>query len=198
MLTEKYKIEGEKHLFVAVYDDEQNILYNVNVSKVSDDALTVVNHGEINGKIKFNKDTIDSYVKLCPGGAFPIIVDKIGFVYSKSDLDARKELLSDTEYQEVISQYKNLITHNTGLGEHSRIFHVAKTYVNFDTGSQETIVELDNSLENWWSFNNTPQIETSSVFCSLEVDRFNDSLKDIIYLNPIERDIWNEIKVKRE
>ena len=86
MITTKYKIENDRFLFKADYDDELNILYNYHEDKQTKEVFVVDNYGEFGGKVKFNKDTIDDYVAKAEGAAFPILVDSLGFVFSYDEI----------------------------------------------------------------------------------------------------------------
>ena len=193
MITTKYKLENNRFLFKADYDDELNILYNHNEDKQTKEIFVSENLGELNGRVKFDPDTIDEYVEQAIGAAFPIIVDPIGFVFTYDDLEARKRLIGDKKFNEIVTKYPRLIKKINQLGKKTQIIYKVETRVNFNTGEQTSKVIFDNTEDNWWSSADTPSYKTDEVFTQEEQEAFNQSLKDIVYLNPIERHIWNVI-----
>ena len=74
-----------------------------------------------------------------------------------------------------------------------QVIYKVETRVNFDTGEQTSRVIFDNTEENWWSSEETPSYNVDEVFTQEEQEAFNQSLKDIVYINPIERYIWQII-----
>ena len=75
----------------------------------------------------------------------------------------------------------------------TQIIYKVETRHNFDTGEQTSKVIFDNTEDNWWSSADTPSYDTNQIFTQEEQEAFNQSLKDIVYLNPIERHIWQTI-----
>lgn len=193
MITTKYQLETDRFLFRADYDDELNILYNYHQDKKTKETFISDNLGEFNGRIKFDPSTIDDYVEKAIGAAFPIIVEPIGFVFTYDDLEARKALIGEDKFNEIVAKYPRLIKKINQLGKKTQVIYKVETRVNFDTGEQTSKVIFDNTEDNWWSSFDTPSYNTDEVFTPEEQEAFNQSLKDIIYINPIERYIWNVI-----
>lgn len=193
MITTKYKIEDDRFLFKADYDAEQNILYNHNEDKQTKEIFISENIGELNGKVKFDPSTIDDYVEKAIGAAFPIIVEPIGFVFTYDDLEARKQLIGEEKFNDIAAKYPRLVKKIHQLGKKTQIIYKVETRHNFDTGEQTTKVIFDNTEDNWWSSADTPSYDTDEIFTKEEQESFNQSLKGILYVNPIERYIWNVI-----
>jgi hypothetical protein len=193
MNTTKYKIENDRFLFRADYDADLNILYNHHEDKQSKEIFVSDNLGEIKGRVKFDPSTIDDYVEKAIGAAFPIIVEPIGFVFTYDDLEARKALIGEDKFNEIVAKYPRLIKKINQLGKKTQIIYKVETRHNFDTGEQTTKVIFDNTEDNWWSSADTPFYDTDQIFTQEEQYAFNQSLKDIVYLNPIERNIWQTI-----
>lgn len=195
MITTKYKIEDDRFLFKADYDDELNILYNHNEDKNTKEIFITENIGGLNGRIKFNPDTIDDYVEKAIGAAFPIIVEPIGFVFTYDDLEARKKLIGEDKFNEILTKYPRLIKKINQLGKKMQVIYKVETRHNFDTGEQTTKIIFDNTEDNWWSSADTPSYNTDEIFTPEEQEAFNQSLKNIVYINPIERYIWQTINM---
>jgi hypothetical protein len=193
MITTKYQIEDDRFLFKADYDAGRNILYNHNEDKQTKEIFVSENIGELNGRVKFDPSTIDDYVEKAIGAAFPILVEPIGFVFTYDDLEARKTLIGDAKFNEVVAKYPRLINKIHQLGKKMQVIYKVETRVNFDTGEQTSRVIFDNTEENWWSSEETPSYNVDEVFTQEEQEAFNQSLKDIVYINPIERYIWQTI-----
>ena len=193
MNTTKYKIENDRFLFRADYDADLNILYNHHEDKQTKEIFVSDNLGEFNGRVKFDPSTIDDYVEKAIGAAFPIIVEPIGFVFTYDDLEARKALIGEDKFNEIVAKYPRLIKKINQLGKKTQIIYKVETRHNFDTGEQTTKVIFDNTEDNWWSSADTPFYDTDQIFTQEEQYAFNQSLKDIVYLNPIERNIWQTI-----
>ena len=192
MIT-KYQIEDDRFLFKADYDAGRNILYNHNEDKQTKEIFVSENIGELNGRIKFDPSTIDEYVEKAIGAAFPIMVEPIGFVFTYDDLEARKDLIGDAKFNEIVAKYPRLIKKIHQLGKKTQVIYKVETRHDFNTGEQTTRVIFDNTAENWWSSDDTPAYDTNEIFTPEEQERFNQSLKDMVYVNPIERHIWNVI-----
>ena len=123
MITTKYKIEDDKFLFKADYDDELNIIYNHYEDKETKEKFVTNNVGEFKGRVKFDKNTIDAYVSKAIGAAFPILVDPIGFVFTYDDLEARKQYIGEEKFNQIVAQYPRLIQRIKQLGLHSKIIY---------------------------------------------------------------------------
>lgn len=195
MITTKYKIEDDRFLFKADYDDELNIIYNIYEDKTTKEKFVTNNVGEFNGRVKFDKNTIDTYIEQAIGAAFPILVDGLGFVFTYDDLVARKQFITEEKFNEIVAKYPRLIKRINKLGLHTQIIYRVETLHNFDTGEQTSKVIFDNTEENWWSSQDTPSYLTSEVFTPEEKEKFDQTLSGLVYLNPIERYIWNVIKM---
>lgn len=195
MITTKYKIEDDRFLFKADYDDELNIIYNIYEDKTTKEKFVTNNVGEFNGRVKFDKNTIDTYIEQAIGAAFPILVDGLGFVFTYDDLVARKQFITEEKFNEIVTKYPRLIKRINKLGLHTQIIYKVETLYNFDTGEQTSKVIFDNTEENWWSSQDTPSYLTSEIFTSEEKEKFDQTLSGLVYLNPIERYIWNVIKM---
>ena len=193
MTTTKYKIENDRFVFRAEYDADLNILYNHHEDKQTKEIFVSDNLGEFNGRVKFDADTIDDYVEKAIGAAFPIMVEPIGFVFTYDDLEARKSIIGEDKFNEIVTTYPRLIKKINQLGKKTQIIYKVETRVNFDTGEQTSKVIFDNTEDNWWSSADTPSYDTNEIFTQEEQEAFNQSLKDIVYLNPIERYIWQTI-----
>jgi hypothetical protein len=195
MITTKYQLETDRFLFRADYDNELNILYNYHQDKKTKETFVSDNLGEFNGRVKFDKNTIDNYVEQAIGAAFPILVEPIGFVFTYDDLEARKQYIGEEKFNEIVSKYPRLIKRINKLGLHTQIIYRVETLYNFDTGEQTSKVIFDNTEENWWSSQDTPSYLTSEIFTPEEQEKFDQTLAGLVYLNPIERYIWNVIKM---
>lgn len=193
MLIIKHTLEDDRFIFRAEYDDEVNILYNHYEDKKTKEVFRSENIGELNGKVKFNKNTIDEYVEQAKGAAFPIIVPGIGFVCTYDDLEARKHLIGEKKFNELVQQYPRLIRKINQLGNFVQVIYKVQTSINLDTGEKTTKVLFDNSKDNWWSAADTPEVAVDKVFTLEEQEKYDQCLKSIIYLNPIERYIWKRI-----
>jgi len=145
MITTKYKIETKQFLFKADYDDELNILYNHHEDKQTKEIFVSDNLGEFNGRVKFDPSTIDDYVEKAIGAAFPIMVEPIGFVFTYDDLEARKNLIGEDKFNELIAKYPRLIKKINQLGKKTQVIYKVETRVNFDTGEQTSRVIFDNT-----------------------------------------------------
>lgn len=193
MVTSKYQIEDDRFLFRADYDAELNILYNHHEDKQTKEVFISENIGEFNGRVKFDPSTIDDYVQKAIGAAFPILVDGLGFVFTYDDLEARKNIIGEDKFNEIVAKYPRLIKKIHQLGKKTQVIYKVETRVDFNTGEQTSRVIFDNTAENWWSSEDTPSYNTDEIFTKEEQERFNQSLKDIVYVNPVERHIWNVI-----
>lgn len=195
MIETKYKIEDDRFLFKADYDAGRNILYNHNEDKQTKEVFISENIGELNGRVKFDPSTIDDYVKKAIGAAFPITVEPIGFVFTYDDLEARKALIGDVKFNDIVAKYPRLIKKLHQLGKKTQVIYKVETRHDFNTGEQTTRVIFDNTAENWWSSDDTPAYDTNEIFTPEEQESFNQSLKDMVYVNPIERHIWQTINM---
>jgi hypothetical protein len=193
MITTKYQIEDDRFLFKADYDAGRNILYNHNEDKQTKEVFVSENIGELNGRVKFDPSTIDDYVEKAIGAGLPIMVEPIGFVFTYDDLEARKNLIGEDKFNQIVAKYPRLIKKIHQLGKKMQVIYKVETRVNFDTGEQTSRVIFDNTEENWWSSAETPSYNVDEVFTQEEQEAFNQSLKDIVYINPIERYIWQTI-----
>tara|TARA_R110000868_G_scaffold45365_2_gene150513 strand:- start:521 stop:1123 length:603 start_codon:yes stop_codon:yes gene_type:complete len=195
MILTKYKIEDERFLFKADYDDELNVIYNHNEDKTTKEVFVSDNFGAFKGKIKFDQLTIDDYIQQAIGAAFPILVDKLGFVFTYDDLEARKDIIGKDKYNEILAKYPRLVKRINQLGKYTQVIYRVDTTHNFETGEQVTKVVFDNSEDNWWSSDSTPSYLTKDIFTPNEIEMYNNSLKGLVYLNPIERYLWNVINM---
>lgn len=195
MITTKYKLETDRFLFKADYDDELNIIFNHYEDKQTKKKFVSENLGELNGRVKFDKNSIDTYIEQAIGAAFPILVDPIGFVFTYDDLEARKQYIGEDKFNEIVAKYPRLIKRINKLGLQTQVIYKVQTLHNFDTGEQISKVIFDNTEENWWSSQDTPSYQTSEVFTEEEKEKFDQTLSGLVYLNPIERYIWNVIKM---
>jgi hypothetical protein len=193
MLITKYQLETDRFLFKADYDTDLNIIFNHHEDKQTKEVFVTENLGTFNGRIKFDNDTIDVYISQAIGAAFPILVDPIGFVFTYDDLEARKLLIGETRFNELVSEYPRLVHRINHLSEYTQVIYKVQTEVNFTTGKQVTKVIFDNTEDNWWSSLDTPKYPTDTIFTAQEREDFERSLKSMVYLNPIERYIWNVI-----
>ena len=58
MITTKYKLETDKFLFKSDYNNELNIINNHYEDKETKEKFVTENLGELNGRVKFDKNTI--------------------------------------------------------------------------------------------------------------------------------------------
>lgn len=195
MVLTKYKIEDDRFLFKADYDAGRNILYNHSEDKKTKEIFVSENIGELNGRVKFDPSTIDDYVEKAIGAAFPIMVEPIGFVFTYDDLEARKKLIGEEKFNEVVTKHPRLIKKINQLGKKTQVIYKVETRHDFNTGEQTTRVIFDNTAENWWSSEDTPSYDTDEIFTKEEQESYNQSLKHMVYVNPIERHIWNVINM---
>lgn len=193
MITTKYKLENDRFVFRADYDDELNILYNYHEDKQTKETFISDNYGEFNGKVKFDKDTIDDYVKKAEGAAFPIMVDPIGFVFSYDDLEARKKLIGEDKFNEIVAKYPRLPKKLKNINLYTKVIYKVVTTYNIDTGEQNSRVVFDNTKDNWWSADDTPEYLSEHIFTPEEIENNKQLLTGVVYVNPIERHIWNII-----
>lgn len=195
MITTKYKIEDNRFIFKADYDDELNIIYNHHEDKLNKEVFVAENLGEFDGKIKFDKDTIDDYIAKAIGCAFPILVEGLGFVFSYDDLEARKNIIGENKFNEIVAQYPRLVKKIFKVDDYTRVIYKVQTTYHFDTGQQESKIIFDNTKENWWSSEDTPAYLSTNVFTPEELANRKQALVSLIYINPIERYIWNIINM---
>lgn len=195
MITTKYKLETDKFLFKSDYNDELNIINNHYEDKETKEKFVTENLGELNGRVKFDKNTIDTYISKAIGVSLPILVEPIGFVFTYDDLEARKKHIGEEKFNAIVAQYPRLIKRINQLGLHTQVIYKVETLHNFDTGEQTSKVIFDNTEENWWSSQDTPSYLTSEVFTPEEQEKFDQTLSSLVYLNPIERYIWNVINM---
>jgi hypothetical protein len=149
--------------------------------------------GELNGRVKFDPSTIDDYVEKAIGAGLPIMVEPIGFVFTYDDLEARKKLIGEEKFNEIVAKYPRLIKRINQLGKKTQVIYKVETRHDFNTGEQTTRVIFDNTADNWWSSEDTPSYDTDEIFTQEEQESYNQSLKHMVYVNPIERHIWNVI-----
>jgi len=195
MITTKYKIEDDRFLFKADYDDELNIIYNHHEDKQTKEVFVADNIGEFEGKIKFDKNSIDEYVTQAIGAAFPILVDGLGFVFTYDDLEARKNIIGEEKFNEIINKYPRLIKKLFKVDGYTRVIYKVQTTYHFDTGQQESKIIFDNTKENWWSAEDTPSYLSEEVFTPEELAYRKQALTGLVYINPIERYIWDVINM---
>lgn len=195
MIVTKYKIEDDRFLFKADYDDELNIIYNHHEDKITKEKFISENLGEFNGKVKFDKSSIDDYVSKAIGAAFPIMVDKIGFVFNYDDLEARKKFIGEEKFKEITEKYPRLVKRIKNIGKYTNVIYKVVTHYNFDTKEQISKVIFDNTEENWWSSEDTPAYLSEEVFSPEELEYRRQTLTGITHMNPIERYIWNVINM---
>ena len=172
-----------------------NVIYNHNEDKTTKEVFVSDNFGAFKGKIKFDQLTIDDYIQQAIGAAFPILVDKLGFVFTYDDLEARKDIIGKDKYNEILAKYPRLVKRINQLGKYTQVIYRVDTTHNFETGEQVTKVVFDNSEDNWWSSDSTPSYLTKDIFTPNEIEMYNNSLKGLVYLNPIERYLWNVINM---
>jgi hypothetical protein len=195
MLITKYRIENDRFLFKADYDDELNIIFNHHEDKQTKEKFISENLGEFNGKVKFDKNTIDKYISQAIGVAFPIYVEPIGFVFTYDDLEARKSLIGEEKFKEIINKYPKLTKKLQNLDKYTKVIYRVETTYNFETKEQISKIIFDNTKENWWSSDDTPEYLTETVFTPEELIYRQQTLHGIVYINPIERYIWNNINM---
>lgn len=193
MIITKYKLEDDRFLFKADYDDELNVIYNHYEDKQKKEIFVSDNPGILDGKVKFDKDTIDDYVEKAIGAAFPIMVDPIGFVFTYDDLEARKASIGEERFNEIVSKYPRLIRRLTKIDKYIKVISRVQTIYNFQTQEQTSRVIFDNTKENWWSADDTPEELSTVVFTPEELALRRQNLLGLVYMNPIERYIWNVI-----
>ena len=195
MLTTKYEISDDRFLFKAIYDDELNIIYNHHEDKQTGEVFVADNVGEFDGRIKFDPSTIDEYVQKAIGAAFPIIVDDIGFVFTYDDLEARKDLIGEERFNEIVTKYPRLVKKLRNIDKYTKVIYRVETAYNFVTKEQTSRIIFDNTKENWWSSDDTPIELSSEVFSPEELMYRRQTLMGLIHMNPIERYIWNVINM---
>jgi hypothetical protein len=195
MLTTKYKIEDDRFLFKAIYDDESNIIYNHHEDKQTGEVFVADNLGELDGKVKFDPSTIDDYVQKAIGAAFPIMVDDVGFVFTYDDLEARKDLIGQEKFNEIVAKYPRLVKKLRNIDKYTKVIYRVETSYNFVTKEQTSRIIFDNTKENWWSSEDTPEELSTDVFTPDELMYRRQTLMGIVYMNPIERYIWNVINM---
>jgi hypothetical protein len=195
MVITKYQIEDDKFLFKADYDDERNIICNIHEDKNTKEKFLSENFGEFDGKVKFDPSTIDGYIQKAIGVALPIMVDKIGFVFSYDDLEARKNIIGEEKFNEITAKYPKLSKRIQNIGKYTKAIYRVETTYNFDTKEQVSRIIFDNTKENWWSSEDTPEYLSEEVFTPEELAYRRQTLTGIAYLNPIERYIWNVINM---
>lgn len=195
MITTKYQIEDDRFLFKADYDDELNIIQNIHEDKQTKEKFISDNLGEFDGKVKFDPLTIDDYIKKAIGVALPIMVDGLGFVFSYDDLEARKKVIGEEKFNEITTQYPKLSKRIQNIGKYTKAIYRVETTYNFDTKEQVSRIIFDNTKENWWSSEDTPEYLSEEVFTPEELAYRRQALTSIAYLNPIERHIWNVINM---
>ena len=195
MLTTKYKIEDDRFLFKAIYDDELNIIYNHHEDKQTGEVFVADNLGELDGKVKFDPSTIDDYVQKAIGAAFPIMVDDVGFVFTYDDLEARKDLIGQEKFNEIVAKYPRLVKKIRNIDKYTKVIFRVETTYNFVTKEQTSRIIFDNVKENWWSGEDTPEELSTEVFSTDELMYRRQTLMGIVYMNPIERYIWNVINM---
>jgi hypothetical protein len=195
MITTKYQIEDDRFLFKADYDDELNIIRNIHEDKQTKEKFISDNLGEFDGKVKFDPSTIDSYIQKATGVALPIMVDGLGFVFSYDDLEARKKVIGEEKFNEVTEKYPRLSKRIQNIDKYTKAIYRVETTYNFDTKEQVSRIIFDNTKENWWSSEDTPEYLSKEVFTPEELAYRRQALTSIAYLNPIERYIWNVINM---
>lgn len=195
MITTKYQIEDNRFLFKADYDDELNVIYNHHEDKQTKEVFIADNFGNFEGKIKFDKDSIDEYVEKAIGAAFPILVDGLGFVFTYDDLEARKNIIGEEKFNEIINKYPRLIKKLFKVEDYTRVIYKVQTTYHFDTGQQESKIIFDNTKENWWSAEDTPSYLSEEVFTPEELAYRKQALTGLVFINPIERHIWSVINM---
>lgn len=195
MVTTKYQIENDRFLFKADYDDELNIIYNWYEDKQTKERFISENIGELDGKVKFNPATINEYVEKAIGAAFPILVEDLGFVFSYDDLEARKKLIGEKKFKEIIMKYPKLAKNIQNIDKYTKAVYRVETSYNFETKEQTSRIIFDNSKDNWWSGEDTPAYLSEEVFPPDELAYRRQTLTGIAYLNPIERYIWSVINM---
>ena len=195
MITTKYQIEDDRFLFKADYDDELNVIRNIHEDKQTKEKFISDNLGEFDGKVKFDPSTIDDYIQKAIGVALPIMVDKIGFVFSYDDLEARKDIIGEEKFNEITIQYPKLSKRLQNIGKYTKAIYKVQTRYNFDTKEQVSTIIFDNTKDNWWSAEDTPEYLSEEVFAPEELAYRRQTLTGIVYLNPIERHIWNVINM---
>lgn len=193
MITTKYQIEDDRFLFKADYDDELNIIKNIYEDKQTKEKFISDNLGEFDGKVKFDPSTIDDYIQKAIGAALPIMVDNLGFVFSYDDLEARKNIIGEEKFNEITAQYPKLSKRLKNIGKYTKVIYKVQTRYNFDTKEQVSTIIFDNTKDNWWSAEDTPDYLSEEVFTPEELAYRRQTLTGIAYLNPIERHIWNVI-----
>ncbi len=195
MITTKYQIEDDRFLFKADYDDERNVICNIHEDKTTKEKFLSENFGELNGKVKFDPTTIDDYIQKAIGAALPIIVDGLGFVFSYDDLEARKKIIGEEKFNEVTAKYPRLSKIIRNISKYTRAVYRVQTTYNFNTQEQVSKIIFDNTVENWWSSEDTPEYLSTEVFSPEELEHYKQHFAGIVYLNPIERHIWNVINM---
>lgn len=186
------------------YDEQINALKITSTNFETMETAVNVQLGSIGELEKFNKDTVGAYVAQAWGGALPVYNNKIGFIFSKADLDIRKHLLTEEEYSDILTTYPKLNSvENTRIDVYNVKVVSAGVSAELDivTGkpkeNSESTLMVDNELAGWYSKLNVPKIDATQVLPEDIVkllEETNNSMPQ--YVDPIQKDIWKKFGSK--
>ena len=184
------------------YDLEKNTII---VTSKNDDTQEVFENeqlGELDGKVKFDANTVSMYINQGWGRFLPAFSDKIGFIYSVEDLDIRKSLLTDDEYYAIRGKYPMLQSHKGGILEVDGTYQIR--IVEYSVSAELDIVTgkpiegsvgkvvVDNSADSWYSKSSVQPSDLNEVAPELAATIINLDPASLHYFDPIEADIWRK------
>lgn len=188
------------------YDESLNALKITSKNYETNETLVNVHLGNIGNLEKFNKETVADYVAQAWGGALPAYDSKIGFIFSKLDLDLRKHLLTETEYQEILEKFPKLAHEEKTRFDLCNLNIVSagrSAELDVTTGKpisdSDPIILVDNEVIGWYSKLDVPTVDATNTLPEDMVEMLETVNTGLVhYTDPIQRDIWEKYGPKKD
>lgn len=185
---------------VDYIDAPTNALLITTANHETQEEFQFILEGELNGVVKFDPSTYVAYVESCWGRAFPGYDEKIGFIYSTEDLQIRRHLLTDAEYEALVTKYPKLPTKQNTLQDEEGIYqarvieYAQAGELDIETGKvvKEGRVVIDNTEANWAGSAGVPFVDLREVATDMADTAVNVDPRLVHYFDPIEADIWRK------
>lgn len=183
------------------YSIDTNSLIITSTNAETGESFANEQLGELNGLVKFDQRTVSQYIVQSWGKALPAFSEVIGFIYSVDDLNLRKHLLPQGEYEAIRAKYPELPIYKGSMNSESVyqvriVSYVIGEELDIRTGKpiagSKPVVVIDNEEANWYTKENVPFQDVREVAPEFAETLANIDPKTMHYFDPIEADIWRK------
>lgn len=174
MTHNKINYETDTEKYILDYDDTNNSLIEYRYILTGDGwllAASCVMPGSVDGNanVKFTPDTVDRYVKHAEmRGFIPVFHHAVGIFRYKAELDNRKHLITQQEYDDLLIKYPKLydeplqsptVTDGTSVP----LIFAATSTCDGDGNIISCKIHVNYQDVAWWNANDVPTTDINTI-----------------------------------